>query len=57
MFDTFEGFDERDVVYERKNGFSDAIVGQLNITSEDFVMDKMKYPEKCIIKKVFFLKQ
>lgn len=54
LFDTFEGFDERDVVLEEKNGYSDARTGYLNITSETLVLDKMIYPRNCVIKKGYF---
>ena len=54
LFDTFEGFDERDIVYEQRNNFSDAAKGQLNITSENLVLEKMKYPDNCIICKGYF---
>ena len=54
LFDTFEGFDKRDVVYEEKNNFSNATVGHLNITSETLVLNKMKHPEKCVFKKGYF---
>lgn len=54
LFDTFEGFDKRDVEYEEKNKFSDAIQGHLNLTSERLVLEKMSYPDRCIIKKGYF---
>lgn len=54
LFDTFEGFDERDVLYEEKNGFSDAVAGHLHLTSESLVLEKMNYPEMCVIKKGYF---
>lgn len=54
LFDTFEGFDERDIIYEEKNKFSDATAGHLHLTSENMVLNKMKYPENCIIKKGYF---
>ena len=54
LFDTFEGFDERDIAYESANQFSTAAKGHLNITSEELVLSKMKHPEKCIIKKGYF---
>lgn len=54
LFDTFEGFDERDIVWEAKNMFSDAAAGHLNLTSEMQVLNKMRYPENCIIKKGYF---
>lgn len=54
MFDTFEGFDERDVKWEEKNGYSDAVVGHLHLTSESLVLKNMRYPEMCVIKKGYF---
>lgn len=54
LFDTFEGFDERDIAWEEKNHFSNAIAGHLHLTSEIQVLGKMYYPERCIIKKGYF---
>lgn len=54
LFDTFQGFDERDIAYEKQNGFSKAAGKHLNITSETMVLEKMKYRERCIIKKGYF---
>ena len=54
LFDTFDGFDMRDIKYEKENQFSDAKEGNLHITSEELVLGKMKYPEACIIKKGYF---
>lgn len=54
LFDTFTGFDARDIKYEEKNNFSDAEEGYLNLTSEALVLSKMKFPKKCIIKKGYF---
>lgn len=54
LFDTFEGFSEKDIIYERENGLSQAEVGDYNLTSEDLVIKKMSFPENCIIKKGFF---
>lgn len=54
LFDTFEGFDIRDVMYEKENQFSDAEEGNLCITSEALVLRRMKYPESCIIRKGYF---
>lgn len=54
LFDTFEGFDQRDIDLEQKNGFSDARTGHLNTTSESFVLDRMPYPQNCMIKKGYF---
>jgi len=51
LFDTFEGFDEKDIYQERNPSdvnfdFSD--------TSVDAVLNKMSIPENCIIKKGWF---
>ena len=54
LFDTFEGFDERDVAIEKEKGFSVATSAELNMTSVEFVMQKMTYPQNIIIKKGFF---
>lgn len=54
LFDTFEGFDAKDIAYEEQNGYSSAKAGYLNITTEELVMKKMKYPENCIIRKGYF---
>lgn len=51
LFDTFEGFDERDVIVEQgyeKNPLRGAYFEQ---TSIELVLSKLKYPDKCIIKK------
>lgn len=54
LFDTFEGFDERDIKYEKENSYSLADVGNLNNTCVDLVMKKMPNPDMVIIKKGFF---
>src|SRR4028118_288671 len=53
LFDTFQGFDERDVRAENQKAFSK---GSQNFsdTSVDAVMKLMPYPEKCIPVKGFF---
>ena len=52
MFDTFEGFDERDAQTDRELGYSMAT--EQFATSVDLVMSKMKYPANCIIKEGWF---
>jgi O-methyltransferase len=57
LFDTFEGFDRRDVRKELENGFSSKLItkeGDFTNHSVDVVLRKMKYPENCIIKKGWF---
>lgn len=54
LFDTFDGFDERDVGVENEMGFSSARAGHLNNTSEELVLGKMRFPDKVVIYKGFF---
>ena len=53
LFDTFEGFDERDVHVEKKEGFSS---GSQNFadTSIESVLNQMPHKENCIPVKGFF---
>lgn len=60
LFDTFEGFVEKDVRQEQKlnntaflnSGFNK--VGCIKNTDIDIVMNKMNYPENVVIKKGYF---
>lgn len=54
LFDTFQGFDKRDLAVEEKNGFSDKMDGYYNITSEELVLSKLPIKEKAIIRKGYF---
>ena len=54
LFDTFEGFDSRDITYEQNNDFSNEKTGHLNMTSKDMVLGKMKHVQNCIIKEGYF---
>lgn len=54
LFDTFEGFDSRDIACEEKGGFSVAKSGELGLTNIDLVKKKLPYPEHCIIRKGYF---
>jgi len=54
LFDTFEGFDARDIPIELANNFSDAAAGHLARTSVELVMSKMPHPELCQIHKGYF---
>jgi O-methyltransferase len=53
LFDTFEGFDERDVSVEKKQNFS-AGTQNFSDTSVESVLKQMPFPEKCIPVKGFF---
>ncbi len=54
LFDTFEGFDERDFEVEHSNNYSDVAKGLCSGTSVELVMSKMPYPDKCRIHKGYF---
>lgn len=53
LFDTFEGFDEKDKKTEKELGLNEATQDFSN-TSADLVLKNMPFPEHCIIKKGFF---
>lgn len=52
LFDTFEGFDERDIEKERE--YSKAQVGDYGNTSVEMVMKKMPFPKQIIVHKGYF---
>ena len=52
LFDTFEGFDIRDI--EKERGLSEAKVGEYGNTSEQKVMKKMPFPGQCVVHKGYF---
>jgi Predicted nucleoside-diphosphate sugar epimerases len=55
LFDTFEGFDQRDIGTELANGFSNSLAGTFGgLTSAEVVMKSMPYPDKVVIKKGYF---
>jgi len=54
LFDTFNGFDLRDIKKEIEAGYSSKEPGHLRATSIDLVLSKMIYRENCIIKKGYF---
>lgn len=54
LFDTFEGFDERDIPMEVENGFSGAAAGHLSRTSVELVMGKMAHPQLCRVHQGYF---
>lgn len=53
LFDTFEGFDKKDIDLEISNNFSKGDQ-DFSDTNVELVLNKMKYPDNCIIKKGFF---
>lgn len=54
LFDTFHGFDERDIEFEKKNQYSDAEIHAFSNTSIELVMSKMTYPDNVKICQGFF---
>ena len=54
MFDTFSGFDERDVSVEKEMKQSDLSTTEFSNTSVELVMSKMCYPENVEIHKGYF---
>jgi len=53
LFDTFSGFDNKDIVVEKQNNFSDGNQ-DFSDTSANLVLQKMKFRQNCIIKKGYF---
>jgi|SRR6185312_11312619 len=53
LFDTFQGFDEKDIQTEKRLGLNDANQDFSN-TSVDLVLKNMPFPKQCIVKKGFF---
>lgn len=58
LFDTFEGFDKRDVKHDIDERYSSErwfdLVENFGNTNEDYVMAKMRYPSNVIIRKGYF---
>lgn len=54
LFDTFEGFDDRDIEIEKENRFSAPESGNFSNTSIELVMSKMEHPDNVEIHKGYF---
>lgn len=54
LFDTFEGFDMRDITIEQSLSCSKAQKGDFSDTSETFVLKRLPYPEDARIRKGYF---
>ncbi|HML37730.1 MAG TPA: TylF/MycF/NovP-related O-methyltransferase [Bacillota bacterium] len=50
LFDTFEGFDERDVEIEAREKFSFARAGDFRDTGVDLVRSRLPFPERAVFK-------
>ncbi|MBQ7169861.1 MAG: class I SAM-dependent methyltransferase [Synergistaceae bacterium] len=53
LFDTFEGFDERNKAFDRAEELSDT-GDDFSGTSVDLVLSKMEYPGNCVVRKGWF---
>lgn len=54
LFDTFEGFDARDVEVDKQNLLSHENAGHFGITSVDVVRAKLPHPENAVFRKGWF---
>ena len=55
LFDTFEGFDDKDVTKDKYRGYSDSELElYLSDTSEELVMSKLPHPNNVVIRKGYF---
>jgi hypothetical protein len=54
LFDTFTGFDARDMTVEKENRYSEFGDKHFAITNEELVLSKMPHPDMCILRKGYF---
>lgn len=54
LFDTFEGFDKRDLNKEKEKQYSHMPEKHLHMTTEELVKAKLENPDKAIIRKGYF---
>lgn len=54
LFDTFEGFDARDIAREQELSCSESRPGQFKDVKEESLLARMPFPEQVIIKKGWF---
>lgn len=55
LFDTFEGFDARDISSDKEKGFSNSTKeNYLSDTSVELVLNKLPHKEKAVVRKGFF---
>lgn len=53
LFDTFEGFNQKDISTEKHSNFSSG-EQDFSDTSVELVLNKMKYRDNCVVKKGYF---
>lgn len=54
LFDTFEGFDKKDVEVETSSGYSEVKEHYYSETSEEIVLGKLPHKEMAVIRKGYF---
>ncbi len=54
LFDTFAGFDPRDIAEEERSGYSRAQTGDFADTSLEAVLARLPYPKQARVRKGFF---
>jgi len=54
LFDTFSGFDKRDMELEFEKQYSKLKAGHFNITNEELVLGKLPNPKMCVVRKGYF---
>jgi O-methyltransferase len=54
LYDTFSGFDERDVSIEKENNYSSATIGQYHNSDIESILERMVYRDNCIVRKGYF---
>ena len=56
LFDTFDGFDQRDVDFDLAHGFDGGGIKKNNLAFDDidYVLNRMPYRDRCVLKKGFF---
>ncbi len=56
LFDTMEGFDDRDLAVELEKGFTTVKPNEYIFAKEDYLMARLPYPENVTLKKGWFPK-
>ncbi|WP_320972896.1 TylF/MycF/NovP-related O-methyltransferase [Enterocloster bolteae] len=54
LYDTFDGFPEKDLSYEIINGLLLGEAGKLSNTSVEYVLSRMPYKDRCVVRKGYF---
>jgi O-methyltransferase len=54
LFDTFEGFSDKDLSDGQEEKHSQAAVGDFKDTNLDMVLSRMAYPERVVVRKGYF---